>query len=149
MMKRLPQTPSQPDGYLRLTLAELASMRLVHLHSGEDPSVKGMLDGLCIPCRQAGYTEWWVPAIHLSIGWDWYVDTLTMQLRMAPWEVRSNVMLVTVDALADLGAKASEYLLRQHLSNLSWPQQLAVELVHGASHLKQTAAAVTLPSVLH
>lgn len=148
MMKRLPQTRHHPDGYLRLTLAELKAMRLVHLCSAQDPSVKGMLDSLCIPFRQAGYTEWWVPAIHLSIGWDWYVDGTTMQVRMAPWDVRSNVMLVTVEAMADLGAKASEYLLRQYLASLSWPQQLTVEMAHVAMPLTPVACAASAP-VLH
>lgn len=148
MMKRSPHTPYHPDGYLRLTLAELKAMSLVHLCSADDPSVKGMLDSLCIPCRRAGYTEWWVPGIHLSIGWDWYVDALTAQWRMVPWEVRSNVMLVTVDAMADLGAQASEFLLREHLASMSWPQQLALELAHAAAPC-QLAPYAGMPSLLH
>lgn len=149
MMKRRSQNSCQYDGYLRLTLPELASMHLVHLHSAQDISVKGMLDSLCIPCRHAGYTEWWVPAIHLSIGWDWYVDAMTAQLHMAPWDLRSNVMLVTPDAMTDMGAQASHELLRQHLCGLAWQQQLACEFADGSSHLNQIVAHMTAPPVWH
>lgn len=63
------------DGYIRLTLAQLACVQLHHLHSSLYPEAP--LDGnlSCSLTNIQGLTEWYShtqPSI--SIGWDWQVN---------------------------------------------------------------------------
>lgn len=146
-MKRTSLAKYSQDGYIRLTMLELHAVRLVHLLSAEDTSVKGALAQLSIPCRAAGYTEWWVPAMQLSVGWDWYVDARDAGVCMAPWDVRSNIMVLTVGR-TDVGAKASELLLKGHVRNLPWEHHVAATL-NGFSASVGHLAAVGRPARLH
>jgi len=128
--QRLPLVVSA-DGYVRLTLAAYGAMQLAHLLSGLDvdaqlPSGNGV--GASV-ASITGYTEW---ASHsasnsvsharavLSLGWDWRIATGAGRVYyQRDGEVRSNVMLLD-SRLRDLGARATDALLRAAIDRLDW-----------------------------
>ncbi|HEY3730677.1 MAG TPA: DUF4902 domain-containing protein [Steroidobacteraceae bacterium] len=113
------------DGYVRLTLAALRTIKLTHLISELDPDTRPS------PCRASGasaasivgFTEWvshTTPA--LSLGWDWRIATIAGQVRYErEGEVRSNAMLINVRG-RDLGETASGVLLCIAVDRLEWKQ---------------------------
>jgi len=88
------------DGWLRMTLREMRSVRWVHLVSGLDEcDGRDGRDGRATHCGSAtsisGYTEWLGgPDLELTLGWDWIVD---LACERPSWRrsgtPRTNVML--------------------------------------------------------
>lgn len=81
------------DGYVRLTLDEVLSVRFAHLISGLDEDA-GAVCGGCTTIT--GYTEWigkTDPTV--TVGWDWIVEAYAGQPRWRRVGLpRTNVLLV-------------------------------------------------------
>ena len=63
------------DGYIRLSLAELQNVHLIHLESGLYDDTLTHKDITNKSCHIIGYTEWVTetePVI--SVGWDWTIE---------------------------------------------------------------------------
>jgi hypothetical protein len=116
------------DGYVRVPLHALAELPLVHVSSGLDPSLLIELRTSSIDARIAGYTEWEralrAGAAHITIGWDWYIDSTTGAFIIAWGDVRSNVMGVD-RAGADIGMQTTAAVLSRRLARLNWPTAVA------------------------
>jgi hypothetical protein len=111
------------DGYVRLTVAAFSAISLAHLLSELDADIHPpprSASGACL-ASIVGYTEWaskGTPA--LSLGWDWRIVTTAGRVRyQREGEVRSNVMLIDARR-RDLGALATEVLLRVAVDALGW-----------------------------
>jgi len=112
-----------PDGYLRLTLARLRAIPLVHLISGLDTDLGQPTSvGASASCI-AGFTEWGSetrPA--LSLGWDWQLDSGDGCLRyVRTGEARSNIMLID-DRQRDRGWQPTATLLASAIDELDWQE---------------------------
>jgi hypothetical protein len=126
-----PQTLAiSPDGYIRLSLANVSAMPFLHLFSevNDDLLEELQLQLQAVPARLAGFSEWksnTSPAI--SIGWGWFIHSRTNRVCLAPDGVRSNVMLI--DALGyDLGALKTSNLFCSWLSNFEWQHFVSSKL---------------------
>lgn len=106
-----------------MTEAELHILQLQHVLTSRDRSVEAELDELGIPHVMAGFTEWFVPRLGASLGWDWYVPSAGEALALAPWEARSNVMLIG-HHLQDLGWKLSDNQLKTWLNSFPWQRTI-------------------------
>jgi hypothetical protein len=116
------------DGYVRMPLHTLAELPLVHVSSGLDPALLVELRTSSVDARLAGYTEWEralrAGAAHITVGWDWYIDSTTGALLIAWGDVRSNVM--GVDRFgADIGMEPTAAALSRRLAQLNWPSAVA------------------------
>jgi hypothetical protein len=109
-----------PDGYIRLPLASLKTLRFVHLFSESDEDFLEELKTQAIPARLAGFSEWksdTSPAI--SIGWGWFIHSQSQGMMLAPDGVRSNVMLIDAQGY-DLGPMKTSNLFRTWLAAFEW-----------------------------
>ncbi|HEX6704626.1 MAG TPA: DUF4902 domain-containing protein [Albitalea sp.] len=84
------------DGLIRASIAELLSMRIVHLMSGIDVEHNLSASACGRPTTISGYTEWVTQTEPpITIGWDWCLvtsaDDPSFQRASQP---RANVMLV-------------------------------------------------------
>ncbi len=136
------------DGYLRMTDLELHILPLHHLMTARDLSVEAALKGLDIPHSMAGYTEWFVERLGLSVGWDWYASEDAHELRLAPWDVRSNLMLVN-RRQDDLGRALSDLHLRTWLQTHPWRTFVAKMLRMDFTQLSEVVAKKGLANNVH
>jgi hypothetical protein len=117
-----------PDGYIRLSLAGVWAVPLLHLFSEIDDDFLEELRRQTVPARSAGFSEWksdTIPAI--SLGWGWYVHSRSDRICLAPDGVRSNVMLI--DTLGyDLGARKTSNLFCSWLSDFDWQHMVSTTL---------------------
>lgn len=108
------------DGHVRLTLATLLDLRLIHLISGlDDENLPAPRQGATLSTI-SGYTEWVTqtkPVV--TIGWDWSLDTLRGQELVREGEPRSNVMLLDCHG-RDLGAEKTSLLLEAAVDSFQW-----------------------------
>lgn len=113
------------DGYVRLSLAELKTVSLVHCISGldeaaPDPSEKG-----AVPTAISGYTEWVSSPDHaITLGWDWQMDTASSPVALRRiGQPRTNVMLRS-SAGEDLGAAETLVLLGGLVDAFDWQTEV-------------------------
>lgn len=113
-----------PDGYIRLSSAQLEAIPLTHLISGldEDGAMAGA--GGATTTLITGYTEWVAgdnPAI--TLGWDWQMTTEGAAVRLLRvGQPRSNLMLLG-EGGADLGYQATGSALCVLVDAFGWEQQ--------------------------
>ena len=125
------------DSYVRLSEAQLQSVRLGHLISGLDEDVPIFALDAAIPTAITGYSEWVSagrPAI--TIGWDWQmlVSDGGVSLCMVGTP-RSNVMLLD-EADLDLGPDATSGLLASFVGGLNWQDEVSAHIsrrYHGSA----------------
>lgn len=106
------------DGHIRLRLAELRAVRLLHLISGLDEDIPELDSGGALPTTISGYTEWvsnTTPVI--SIGWDWQMADSTQPCRIG--EPRSNLILQDVH-YRDVDYFKTALLLQDFVDALDW-----------------------------
>lgn len=113
------------DGYIRLTLKQLAHLQLHHLYSNlyteytlNEPSTTSLTD-------IEGYTEWvshTQPSI--SVGWDWQVD---YQIGATDYSMVgqpfSNILLQNNQQL-DFSEEESLTILGLWLNTLNWQEEI-------------------------
>lgn len=105
------------DGRIRLSFAELISIRFTHLISGLDEGCAEAASGDVSPTTICGYTEWISDCDpRLSIGWDWLIHGRNLLRRIS--EPRSNLMLQT--NLMDVGHVQLPALLGEFVDTLKW-----------------------------
>jgi hypothetical protein len=103
-----------PDGYVRLTFAELIQLQMHNIYTETDVGIAEDLQSQGVPAQQAGISEWQsatAPAI--SLGLTFFVDGHERENRrvhLAPEPIRGNVMLIDARGY-DLG-EGNEPLLR-------------------------------------
>lgn len=122
------KTRISPDGYIRLSLANLAELPFIHLESTSDPDFCNELLAHTIQTRVAGFSEYrsdTTPAI--SLGWSWYVHSPSNRLLLAPEAVRSNVMLIDIHGY-DVGAITTSGLLGTWLAVFDWQSSVRSKL---------------------
>ncbi len=113
---------TQDDGFLRLSLDQMLSMRLQHLMSGLDDDITARCGtATAIP----GYMEWiGIAEPQISLGWDWRLETINGVLRYVRVGLpRSNVMLVD-DRLLDYGWNRNFQTLATVVDALQWREQV-------------------------
>ncbi len=117
-------------GYIRLSLAALQEICLVHLVSGVDEDGPGQAHAGAVPTAIAGYTEWITQGSPvITVGWDWQM--LSEQHRVLLKRVSapsSNVMLQNADH-ADLGPVNTALLLENYVDGFDW-QSKALEFIN-------------------
>jgi hypothetical protein len=117
---------SAGDGYVRMTFAQLKSIRLAHLLSGLDNVDDIDLHDGPLANPITGYTEWinhGRPAI--TIGWDWVMRSSRSPLILTLIsEPRSNIMLQG-SCQSDLGPDATRVLLAEFVGGLAWQTEVA------------------------
>jgi hypothetical protein len=108
---------------LRISVSELDSLELEHLHSEIDQTnVIGPDNG---PRRKdpplAGYTEWSAEfgARTVSLGWDWYEVEPGVLAVLHPTLLRTNLMLVD-EKRADLGRERTVIYLLALIRSIDW-----------------------------
>lgn len=120
--------PAHVDGYVRLQEPALAQFPLVHLDSALDENLLVELRAEGLHASYAGYTEWQCPRTpgteHITLGWDWYVDSASGVLLIAWGDIRSNVMCVDPRG-ADLGMPYTARALLRRVACLNWPNTVA------------------------
>ncbi|WP_226467709.1 DUF4902 domain-containing protein [Luteimonas panaciterrae] len=113
------------NGIVRLKLAALLDLPLVHLLSGLDEDLHEQEQGLHGATRAtiSGYTEWVTRSVPvITLGWDWKLDTLRGSPDLVRvGEPRSNVMLVDVRG-SDLGFDKTSVLIESAIDSLPWQQ---------------------------
>lgn len=80
------------DGYVRIPISELSTIRLRHLVSEKDTSIAVM----GVAATITGISEWVGPWRNrtVSLGWDWAViDGLVVLVN--PGDIRTNIQLVS------------------------------------------------------
>ena len=115
-----------PDGFLRLTLDALLSVRMVHLLSAVDSDESPGARRCGVATFISGYTEWGSEGLQVpvSLGWDWSIDLplggeLTYQRIGMP---RSNVMLIDSQQ-QDFGWTRNLQALALMVDSLPWADQ--------------------------
>jgi hypothetical protein len=119
-----------PDGYIRLPLASLDRLPLVHLFSESDTDFLEELQAQTVPAKTAGFSEWrsaTEPAV--SLGWGWFVHNDSDRIMVAPDGVRSNVMLIDRHGY-DLGQMRTSNLFSTWLNAFEWQAVVSMAL-HG------------------
>jgi hypothetical protein len=129
---RFPGIHLSSDGYVRLTLATLHRIPLVHLMSAMDDECPGDAGCGAQFAPISGYTEWvstTVPA--LSIGWDWELCASRSQLCYARiGGPRSNIMLIDQIKGRDLGSDRTSTLLASFIDSLPWQQHVEIHITN-------------------
>jgi hypothetical protein len=116
-----------PDGYVRLTLAQLHSAELHHLESELDPTI-AVPEEAVQPSADlvTGFTEWTGThgKLKLSIGWDWGLvrDVLVL---VNPAEIRTNIKLIS-DQGYDESPLFTRLQLVQRIERLPWREEPAI-----------------------
>lgn len=126
MLERTEVVPSAArDGFLRLRLGTMLSVRMVHLVSGLDDEPDG--NAVCGTATSiTGYTEWIseIGAAKISLGWDWCLerqrcgDIACVRVGLP----RSNVMLVDGNN-RDYGWDRNLEVLASVVDALSWSEK--------------------------
>jgi hypothetical protein len=106
------------DGYVRIPMYALRTIRLRHVISGVDPSIAAL--GTTDKPTITGYTEWvgtWERKT-ITVGWDWGVvrDGVVV---INPDEVRSNVRLVS-DEHGPIPSALSKVDMLRWIESLPW-----------------------------
>lgn len=116
-------TVTSMDLYLRIRLAEIDEVRLLHLHSEVDRSIVIGFDTrrTVSNSQLTGYTEWTaaVNRQQLSLGWDWYEMEPGVLAILQPGLLRTNVMLVD-EWQRDLGRERTNICLLGLIRNTDW-----------------------------
>jgi hypothetical protein len=115
---------SGPDGYVRIPTSALPGVELIHLASDRDPSIATGDD--TSPTTITGYTEWvglW-ENMTITIGWDWAVVKGAIVV-LNPNEIRTNILLVSPDGVAEPAAIAKIHLFHW-IDSMPW-RQIATE----------------------
>jgi hypothetical protein len=113
------------DSYIRVPLARLLDVPLIHLLSSLDETRPDSTPFVTNVCTISGYTEWittTTPAI--TIGWDWEQtvrNSVSNYVRVG--NPRSNLMLLD-DRERDLGYGASAVLLGSLVDTLLWQTEV-------------------------
>lgn len=117
-----------PDGYVRLRLANLNLLPLVHLYSENDDEFLQELQAQTVPARAAGFSEWKsVSDPVISLGWSWFIHNHSERMMLAPDAVRSNVMLIDTFGY-DLGPQKTSSLLFSWLGGFEWTKDVMMAL---------------------
>lgn len=114
------------DGFLRITLDELLSLRLIHFMSGLDEEDPHGMPHCGTVTSIMGYTEWVSEGAvaTISLGWDWRLDqhycgeVACVRIGFP----RSNVMLVDA-ASRDYGWNRNLEALASVVDALPWSDQ--------------------------
>ncbi|RQR60043.1 DUF4902 domain-containing protein [Burkholderia sp. Bp9002] len=108
------------DGYVRLSVSQLAAVNPGLLYAGCDAQVLNDAWDHGMPACHAGYCEWidtdWRPPI--TFGWCWLADRHHVY-RMLPNSVTANVMIVCAKGY-DLGPEHTMRLLEEWIVTLPW-----------------------------
>lgn len=115
------------DGRIRLHLAELRAVHLLHLISGLDENIPDTISAGALPTTISGYTEWvsdTVPVI--SIGWDWQMSDSSRPVRVG--EPRSNLALQDAEQL-DTACIETAVLLEAFVDTLDWQRVVLHQIV--------------------
>ncbi len=107
-------------GYVRLSLADMRDIRLVHLISGLDEDTPQLAANGAVSTAITGYTEWITEGTPvLTVGWDWQMlaGADGIRLRRAS-EPRSNVMMV--DSANDAGPLRTAAMLEDLIDAFDW-----------------------------
>ncbi|WP_116141049.1 DUF4902 domain-containing protein [Trinickia diaoshuihuensis] len=116
------------DGYVRLQECALAGLHFVHVDSALDDGLLAELRAEGVDASTAGYTEWQRPrapgAVHVTLGWDWYVDRASGALLVAWSDIRSNVMCIDTNGV-DMGMSHTAQALLRRVAGLNWPNAVA------------------------
>jgi hypothetical protein len=119
--------PAAPrDGFLRIALSDLLSVRMIHLLSGVDEDDLHSWHHCGTPTLIMGYTEWVGEgkAGAISLGWDWRLEQHEWG-ELACVRVglpRSNVMLVDA-ANCDYGWDRNLEMLASVVDAIPWSDQ--------------------------
>ncbi|MGS0894400.1 DUF4902 domain-containing protein [Burkholderia stagnalis] len=120
---------SSHDGYVRLSVAQLASINPDLLHAACDERVLNDAWDLGLPACHAGHCEWidtdWRPPI--TFGWCWLVDRDRVY-RLLPNSMTANVMIVCAKGY-DVGPERTQALLESWIGTLSWSADIRSHLV--------------------
>lgn len=115
-----------PDGFVRLPLCELMSLRLTHHLSGLDDDLSPVLVEGGVQVSISGYTEWLSrtsPVV--TVGWDWRLHADPGGLRyVRDGAPRSNVMLIDATSGADLGDAATEIGIIVWMDQSAWQNEV-------------------------
>lgn len=118
------------DGYVRLTLDTLLTIRFSHLISGvyEDTSISAG-EGASFSVTY-GYTEWVSTAKPLlSLGWNWRLGVSQGPIQYSRMDCPySNIMLVD-ERLHDLGAAKTAALLESIIDLMHWQTEVDEHIV--------------------
>ena len=121
-MKNEAGTVMLSDGFLRLTLDALLSLRMVHLLSGVDGGEWSSLRRCGTVTVLTGYTEWAsaMPHLPVSLGWDWCLERFGREFTYTRVGMpKSNVMLVG-SGERDYGWKRNLEALANVVDALPW-----------------------------
>lgn len=116
------------DGYIRLPLSRVSTMRFEHLGSNANAEFLAELKEHALPASNAGFSEWasdTTPAV--SLGWGWYIHDTSNRVLLAPDPVRSNVMLTDLRGY-DLGPVATAHLFNAWLAGYDWQDNVSTAL---------------------
>ncbi|WP_315984723.1 DUF4902 domain-containing protein, partial [Burkholderia thailandensis] len=113
------------DGYVRLSLPQLARVSLAPTFAAADDQILSEIWDLGICALRAGYCEWtdahW-PA-PTSLGWSWFVD-VEKTLRIVPDSLASNLMIISAEGY-DLGPENTRRFLLDWIAKFDWRGLLA------------------------
>jgi hypothetical protein len=113
------------DGYVRISTSALANLRFTHFLSGLDGNtIERNYEG-GYHAYISGYTEWLTnTAPVVTLGWDWYVDSIDQEKYIRKGPPRTNLMFVNDMTHHDLGDIHTGVLLGEYIDLLDWQAEL-------------------------
>nr|WP_235366441.1 DUF4902 domain-containing protein [Burkholderia pseudomallei] len=117
------------DGYVRLSLPQLARVSLAPICAAADDQILSELWDLGIGALRAGYCEWIDAhgAAPTTLGWSWFVDVERIW-RIVPDSLTSNLMIISAKGY-DVGPANTRQCLLNWLTKFDW-RGLLVPLIH-------------------
>lgn len=109
------------DGYIRLSVAELQDLHLVHCISGMDEDCAAGGPAGAVETAITGYTEWNTDDAHpVSLGWDWQMHAQSEAIGLARVGPPSSNLMLQDAEHRDLGPQRTKLLLENFIDATRW-----------------------------
>jgi hypothetical protein len=111
-------------GYIRLSVAQLQDIQIIHLISGMDEDAPLELPHGAVQTAISGYTEWISnggPVI--TIGWDWQMQLENTHVLLRRIGMPSSNVMLQTNSQLDLGHAKTASILESFIDGIDWQKE--------------------------